>query len=47
MSTTSPNTRKGGIRWTVPAIALAAGIGYLIAGIVGGISPRPPSQAPR
>ena len=36
MSTTNPHTRKRATRWAVPAVALAAGIGYLIAGIVGG-----------
>jgi hypothetical protein len=36
MSTTNPTQRKRSARWAVPAVALTAGIGYLIAGIVGG-----------
>lgn len=32
---TSPRTRKRTIHWAVPAVALAVGIGYLTAGVVG------------
>jgi hypothetical protein len=35
MSTTTSPVRKRGTRWIVPGIALAIGVGYLVAGIVG------------
>ena len=32
--TSAPEPHRSGARWAVPAVAVAAGIGYLVAGLM-------------